>query len=123
MRQADVVAQTRGGRQVLNVAGAVEAVVCRPVDGDTVAVVGSNRKLLVFPLDEMPEMARGRGVILQKYRDGVLSDVLVFLAADGLSWQTGERQRTETDLMPWRGKRGQVGRLPPRGFPKSNRFT
>ena len=123
VHQTDAVAQTRGGRQVLNVAGVVEAVTCRPVDGDTVAVVGSNRKLLVFPLEEVPEMARGRGVILQKYRDATLSDVLVFRAADGLSWQAGERQRTETDLLPWTGRRGQVGRLPPRGFPKGNRFA
>ena len=122
VRQPDAVAQTRGGRQVLNVTGSVEALVCRPVVGDTVAVVGTNRKLVIFPLADVPEMARGRGVILQRYRDAQLSDLIVFTEAEGLSWRMGERTRTETDLTPWRGQRGQVGKLPPRGFPKSNRF-
>jgi len=90
---------------------------------DHVAVVGENRKLLVFPLEDIPEMARGRGVILQRYRDGGLSDLKVFHIAEGLSWQAGAgRTRTEHDLAPWLGKRGQAGRMPPNGFPKTNKF-
>ncbi|MEX2009246.1 MAG: DNA topoisomerase IV subunit A [Dongiaceae bacterium] len=118
-----VIAQTRGGRQVLNLGDGVEAQACVPAEGDSVAVVGANRKLLVFALDELPEMTRGRGVRLQKYKDGGLSDVCVFAKRHGLSWKAGEgRQRTETDLRPWIGKRAQAGRLPPKGFAKSNRF-
>ena len=118
-----VLAQTRGGRQVLNVAGDVEAKVCTPAEGDAVAVIGENRKLLVFDLAELPTMGRGRGVTLQRYRQGGLSDAIVFRRVDGLRWRSGERMRTETDLLPWSGRRGQAGRLPPKGFPKSNRFT
>lgn len=123
VREADVVAQTRAGKQVLNVAGAVEAKACAPAVGDTVAVVGTNRKLLVFPLAEVPEMARGRGVILQKYRDAELSDVSVFTVAEGLQWRQGDRTRTENELAPWLGRRAQVGRQPPHGFPRNNRFN
>jgi len=120
----DVVAQTKSGKQVLNVgAGDDEAVVCAPVEGDSVAVIGDNRKLLIFPLDEVPEMTRGRGVILQRYKDGGLADVKTFSMAGGLSWKTGERTRTETDLMAWQGKRAQSGRLPPKGFSKANKFS
>jgi topoisomerase-4 subunit A len=118
-----VIAQTRGGRQVLNVRGDVEAQACVPVEGDHVAVIGENRKLLVFPLSELPEMGRGRGVRLQSYRDGGLSDIATFALAAGLSWSLGERTRTETDLATWIGKRAQAGRLPPKGFPLSNRFS
>ena len=123
VREADVVAQTRAGKQVLNVTGAVEAKACAPAVGDTVAVVGTNRKLLVFPLAEVPEMARGRGVILQKYRDAELSDVSVFTVAEGLQWRQGDRTRTENELAPWLGRRAQVGRQPPHGFPRNNRFN
>ena len=118
-----VIAHTRGGRQVLNVAGDVEAHACAPVEGDHVAVIGENRKLLVFPLSELPEMGRGRGVRLQSYRDGGLSDIATFDLAAGLSWSLGERTRTETDLAAWIGKRAQAGRLPPKGFPRTNRFS
>jgi topoisomerase-4 subunit A len=118
-----VIAQTRGGRQVLNVRGDVEAQACAPVDGDHVAVIGENRKLLVFPLSELPEMGRGRGVRLQSYRDGGLSDIATFDLASGLLWSLGERTRTETDLAAWIGKRAQAGRLPPKGFPRTNRFS
>lgn len=122
--EKDVVAQTRNGKQVLNVSGKVEAAICRPVEAgdDGVAVVGQNRKLLVFGMDELPEMTRGRGVMLQKYRDGGLSDVKTFKRAEGLSWQIGERTRTETDLSAWVGKRAAAGRMPPAGFPRSNKF-
>ena len=120
----DVVAQTKNGKQVLNLASGVEAAVCAPVTGDSVAVVGENRKLLVFPLEELPEMARGRGVILQKYKDGGLSDAKTFEMAKGLDWEAGAgRTRVESKLMAWIGKRAQAGRLPPNGFPKSNKFS
>jgi len=85
-------------------------------------VVGDNRKLIVFELSEVPEMTRGRGVILQKYKDGGLSDVKVFALKEGLTWKSGERTRTETALRDWIGKRAQAGRLPPRGFPVNNKF-
>jgi topoisomerase-4 subunit A len=88
-----------------------------------VAVIGENRKLLIFPLDELPEMTRGRGVILQKYKDGGLSDAKTFVLKEGLSWAAGAgRLRTETDLRAWLGKRSQAGRLPPNGFARSNKF-
>jgi topoisomerase-4 subunit A len=120
----ETVAQTRNGRQVLNLAKGEKAAVCAVVaDGDnTVAVIGENRKLLLFPLAEVPEMTRGRGVILQKYKDGGLSDVKTFARREGLTWSQGERTRTETDLRPWIGKRAQAGRLPPTGFTRSNKF-
>ncbi|MGB8275453.1 MAG: DNA gyrase C-terminal beta-propeller domain-containing protein, partial [Alphaproteobacteria bacterium] len=118
----DVIAQTRGGKQVLNLGAGVEACVCAPAEGDHVAVVGENRKLVIFPLSELPTMARGRGVILQKYREGGLSDLKVFRLSEGLTWTSGERHRHETDLRAWLGKRAQAGRLPPQGFPKTNRF-
>ena len=114
----DVIAQTRSGKQALNVKGDIEAHVCKPVAGDSVAVVGENHKLLIFPVGELPEMTRGRGVKLQAYRDGGLADLTTFNRKDGLSWPQGDRTRTETDLAAWIGKRAQAGRLPPRGFPK-----
>jgi len=129
----DVLAQTRAGKQVLNVSGSV-AKVCRAVAGDHVAVVSQNRKLLVFPLTELPEMGRGKGVRLQKYNaargkqgvlelDGGLSDLTTFEFDKGLSWPAaGERTRTEADMSPWLGKRASVGKLPPHGFPRDNRF-
>ena len=116
-------AQTRGGKQVLNLPSGARAVVCCPAVGDHVAVVGQNRRLLVFPLAELPEMNRGKGVILQRYKDGSLADVKVFTLASGLSWQMGERTRTETDLLAWQGRRGSAGRMPPTGFPRPARFT
>ena len=117
-------AQTRSGKQVLNVSRGAKAVACCLAEGDHVAVVGQNRRLLVFQLDEVPEMQRGKGVILQRYKDGELSDIKVFNLADGLSWQMGGgRTRTETDLLAWQGKRGAAGKLPPNGFPRPARFT
>jgi len=118
----DLIARTRSGKQVLNMPASVEAVACVPAVGDHVAVIGDNRKLLVFPLSEVPEMARGRGVILQKQKDGAVADVKAFHIADGLSWRRGEQIRTETDLRAWLGARAQAGRMAPNGFPKSNRF-
>ena len=118
----DLLAEKRTGKQVLNVDAPNEAALCVPAEGDTVAVIGENRKLLVFPLEQVPEMTRGRGVQLQAYRDGGLSDAKVFRRAEGLSWTLGERTRTETDLRPWLGNRAGAGKAPPNGFPKGNRF-
>ena len=119
----EVVAQTRNGKLVLNVSGDNEARACSLVEGDSVAVIGDNHKLVLFPLDELPEMTRGRGVKLQSYKDGGLSDIKAFTMADGLSWKSGDRTRTETDLIAWVGKRSQAGRLAPKGFPRSNQFS
>jgi topoisomerase-4 subunit A len=130
----EVIAQTRAGKQVLNVGDGI-AKVCKPVAGDHVAVISANRKLLVFPLAELPEMGRGKGVRLQKYNtargkqrvlelDGGLSDLTTFDIATGLSWAaSGDRTRTEADMSPWIGKRAAAGKLPPHGFPRDNRFT
>jgi topoisomerase-4 subunit A len=118
----EALAQTRAGKQVLNVSGDVEARACGIAAGDHVAVVGDNHKMLVFPIEELPEMTRGRGVKLQSYKDGGLCDIKAFTLKQGLSWKSGERERTETDLRPWIGKRAQAGRLAPKGFPRSNRF-
>jgi topoisomerase IV subunit A len=119
----EALGQTRAGKVVMNPADDARGVAAVVADGDAVAVVGDNHKMIVFPLDEIPEMARGRGVILQRYHDGVLADVRVFKRADGLTWRQGEsRTRTETELAPWEGARAQAGRLAPPGFPKSNKF-
>jgi topoisomerase-4 subunit A len=119
----EVVAQTRAGKQVLSLPDGVEAQVCTPAEGDMVACIGENRKMLLFPIDQVPEMARGRGVMLQKYKDGGLSDAKVYMKAEGLSWRLGEKTRTETNLRDWIGERAQAGRLPPQGFPRGNKFT
>jgi topoisomerase IV subunit A len=112
----------RAGKQVFNLDAGESLAIVRPAEGDHVAVVGSNRKLLIFPLGELPVMARGKGVLLQRYKEGELADARVFRLQDGLSWQGTRAERTVTDLAPWLGKRGQAGRLAPHGFPKSNRF-
>jgi topoisomerase-4 subunit A len=120
----ELVAQTRAGKAVLTVREGGKAAVCTPVRGDSVAVVGENRKLLVFPLAELPEMARGKGVRLQKYKDGGLSDAITFTLAEGLSWKDpAGRTRTETELAEWQGARASAGKMAPRGFPRDNRFT
>jgi topoisomerase-4 subunit A len=121
----EVVAQKKGGKQILTVSGKTEAKLCRPIpaEADHVAVVGTNRKLLVFALEELPELAKGRGVILQKTKDAGLADAKAFRLEDGLSWKiNAERTRTETDLRAWLGKRATAGRMVPSGFPKSNTF-
>ena len=120
----DAIAQTRTGRQVLNVKDTIRAVVCKPVEGDHVACVGENRKVLIFPLSELPEMGRGKGVRLQRYKDGGLSDATTFTLADGLSWlDPAGRTRTEHALAEWVAKRASAGRMAPRGFPRDNTFT
>ncbi|HUC65080.1 MAG TPA: DNA topoisomerase IV subunit A [Stellaceae bacterium] len=117
----EVLGQTRAGKAVLTPSEGAVARVAVPAEGDSVATVGTNRKLLIFPLAEVPEMARGRGVILQRYHEGELSDAKVFTKAEGLSWKSGERTRTETDLRGWLGQRSGSGRVV-QGFPKSNKF-
>jgi topoisomerase IV subunit A len=119
----EALAQTRAGKQVLSPGKGETAVICVPANGDAVAFVGENRRMLVVDLEEIPEIARGRGVILQRYRMGKLADAKVFRLADGLSWRQGEnRTRTEIDLVPWRGARGGSGRSVPQGFPRSGKF-
>src|SRR4029079_14937932 len=120
-------AETRKGKQLVNVRPGARVAVVRPVpeNADAVAVVGENRKMVVFSLSELPELGRGQGVTLQRYRDGGLSDAIAFTLDEGLSWALGGesgRVRTETDLSSWRAARGAAGRMPPVGFPRSNRF-
>ncbi len=120
----NVLAQTKNGKQILNVADKKKAMICLFInpDDDHVVAMGNNRKMVIYKLDEVPEMNRGRGVILQKYKEGSLSDITTFKLENGLSWQLGERVRTETDLLPWLGRRGQIGKQPPIGFPRNNKF-
>jgi topoisomerase-4 subunit A len=121
-------AETRKGKQLVNVRAGGRVAVVRPIPegADIVAVIGENRKMLVFQLSELPELGRGQGVTLQRYRDGGLADAVAFRSAEGLSWTLGGesgRVRTETDLSPWRAARGAAGRMPPIGFPRNNRFS
>ncbi|HEX8534162.1 MAG TPA: DNA topoisomerase IV subunit A [Allosphingosinicella sp.] len=124
---AGAVAETRKGKQVVNLRTGAKLALVRPIGeaDDYVATIGDNRKMTVFPLTELPEMGRGQGVQLQRYRDGGLSDAKTFRFAEGLSWGMGGesgRTRTETDLSPWRTARGAAGRMPPNGFPRNNKF-
>jgi topoisomerase-4 subunit A len=122
----ELIANTRKGKQVLNVGDNEEARLLVPVDGDMVAVIGENRKMVVFPLDQLPEMGRGKGVRLQKYKDGGLSDLKTFPSATGLTWtDSSGRTYTKTvgELTEWLGERASAGRQPPTGFPRNNRFV
>ncbi len=127
----DIIAETRKGRQVVNQKGGSRLKVVRSVpelsdnNDDYIAVIGENRKLVVFPISEMPELAKGQGVMLQRYKDGGLSDAICFKMSNGLSWAMGGdsgRTRTESDMSLWRTARGAAGRLPPTGFPKNGKF-
>jgi topoisomerase-4 subunit A len=121
----ECVANTRKGKQVLNVKAPVEAALCVvvPEEATHIATVGENRKMLIFKRDEVPEMARGKGVRLQKFKDGALSDARAFKLRDGLSWtDSSGRNFVVTDLKEWIGERAQAGRQPPTGFPKRNKF-
>ncbi len=120
-------AETRKGKQLVNLKAGSKVRVARvvPAAADSIAVIGENRKMLVFKLSELPELGRGSGVQLQRYRDGGLSDAMAFALADGISWPMGGdsgRVRTELDLTPWRAIRGASGRIAPNGFPRSNLF-
>jgi topoisomerase-4 subunit A len=124
---AGAIAETRKGKQVVNVRpGAKLSIVRRVGDGDDyVAVIGENRKMVVYPLSELPDMGRGQGVQLQRYRDGGLADATTFRFAEGMSWNMGGgsgRVRSEPDLSAWRTARGAAGRMPPMGFPRDNKF-
>ncbi|HLM38083.1 MAG TPA: DNA topoisomerase IV subunit A [Microvirga sp.] len=121
----EIVANTRKGKQILNLDAPAKTVVCTEAGGDHVAIIGENRKLLIFPVKQMPEMTRGKGVRLQRYKDGGVSDAKVFKLKEGLTWKdTAGRTWTvaKEDLRDWIGDRTEAGRLPPKGFPKSNRF-
>jgi len=122
--EKDVLAQTRTGKQILNVGGKTEAKFCVTIaqDMDHLATIGTNRKMLVFALEEIPEMARGKGVILQRFKDGALSDAKPFQWDMGLSFKYGAGETLVADINPWLGQRAQAGRLPPNGFPKNNKF-
>jgi len=125
VNEDDCVGNTRKGKQVMNVTMPNEVAAIATVEGDTVAVIGENRKMLIFPLEQVPEMARGRGVRLQRYKDGGLSDVTTFTAKEGLTWRDSagrEFSASWKELSDWRGNRADAGRLPPKGFPKSNKF-
>jgi topoisomerase IV subunit A len=134
-KMADVIAETRKGRGVVTLKPGARLKVVRPAPPETddeavlkdqyLAVVGDNRKLVVFPLSEVPDMSKGQGVTLQRYKDGGLADAMCFLLSEGLSWAMGGesgRMRTENDMSLWRVARGAAGRLPPQGFPRNNRF-
>jgi topoisomerase IV subunit A len=124
--EAELVANTRKGKQVMNVAMPDEAKLVIPVAGDHVAVVGENRKLLVFPLSQLPEMTRGKGVRLQRYKDGGISDIKCFALSDGLTWEDSAGRvfaRNKDELLEWLGDRATVGRAVPKGFPRSGKFS
>ncbi len=124
--EAELVANTRKGKQIMNVKAPDEARFCVPATGDHVAIVGENRKMLVFPLAEVPEMTRGKGVRFQKYKDGGVCDVKAFAVADGLVWADAagrEFNRKREELEEWIGQRAQAGRVVPKGFPRSGRFS
>ncbi len=125
VKMADVLAQTKNGKQVLNVDEKTEAKLCYPVapEDDHIAVIGTNRKMLVFGLAEVPEMSKGRGITLQKFKDGGLADLKTFKWDNGLSYKYGGGETVVPDLNPWLGERAQAGKLPPNGFPKSNKFN
>jgi topoisomerase-4 subunit A len=124
--ESDIVANTRKGKQVMNVSASDEAKLVVPVKGDHVAVVGENRKLVVFPLVQIPEMARGKGVRLQRYKDGGISDIRCFTIADGLVWEDSAGRvftKTKDELIEWQGDRASAGRVVPKGFPRSGKFS
>ncbi|MGF1562883.1 MAG: DNA topoisomerase IV subunit A [Geminicoccaceae bacterium] len=118
-----IAAQTRAGRQVVNLDASDRLAAVRKVEGDAVAIMGENRKLLVFALDDLPVMSRGKGVLLQRYKTGGMADICVLKLEDGLAWQQGGRVRREPDLSAWLGKRASAGRNAPNGFPRDNRFA
>ncbi len=119
----NLLAQTKSGKQILNVKDNNKAKICKKIIGDTVAIVGNNRKLITYSIEEVPELNKGKGVILQRYKDGTLSDITTFKKENGIIWKmNGGRQRTEKDLLTWEGKRGGVGRMVPNGFPRPPLF-
>ena len=120
----EVLAQTKMGKKVMNLAEGDEAIICELIkeENDLIAVLGNNRKLLIFKIDEMPEMKRGMGVQIQKYQNAKLSALKIFSSSDGLTWNYLGQERREKKLTPWIGKRGQVGKIPPAGLARNNKF-
>lgn len=124
--ESDMVANTRKGKQIMNVGLPDETRLCVPVSGDHVAVIGENRKMLIFALSQLPEMSRGKGVRLQRYKDGGIADIRCFAMADGLTWEDSAgraHNRTQAELTEWIADRAQAGRLVPKGFPRSGKFS
>lgn len=119
----EVMAQTKSGKQIMNVPDGHTCIACLPVNGDSVACIGESRKLLVFNIDEIPEMKKGQGVTLQKFKNAKLLDIKIFNREDGLSWNSGGKVKLEKNIIAFLGKRGSTGKLPPMGFPKNNRFS
>jgi topoisomerase-4 subunit A len=120
--ETHLIAQTKMGRKIMNVAADEKTMFCRKVTGNMIALVGDNRKILVFKMEEIPTIARGHGVCLQKYKDGGLSDMQIFNEEDGFSYSRSGGTGVEKDLLTWLGHRAQVGKLAPFGFPKHNKF-
>jgi len=118
----DILAQTKSGKQVLTLKDKEKTFACLPIDGDHVAIIGENRKLLFFPIADLPEMARGKGVTFQKYKDGSVSDIKIIRLDDGLRWKRAEKDYHQKDLRLWIGKRAASGRLAPIGFSRANKF-
>jgi len=121
----ELLSSTRKGRAVLNVTAPATAALIVPASGDHVAVIGQNRKLLVFPISQLNQMARGKGTRLQRYKDGGVSDARVFALREGLTWRDSAGRTftvAKAELKDWIGNRAEAGRLPPKGFPKNNRF-
>jgi topoisomerase-4 subunit A len=124
--ESEMVANTRKGKQVMNVGMPDETKLVVPVSGDHVAIVGENRKMVVFPLEQLPEMTRGKGVRLQRYKDGGISDIKCFAMDAGLSWEDSAGRafnRTKEELLEWMGDRASAGRTVPKGFPRSGKFA
>jgi len=118
----ELIAQTKLGKQIMNISDNDSCIACLPVIGDSVACIGENRKLLIFKLDEIPKMKRGQGVLLQRFKNSKLTDIKLFDSSLGLSWNSGNKIRLEKDILPWFGARGSSGKIPPFGFPKNNKF-
>lgn len=119
----EVMAQRKSGKQIMNVPDGHTCIACLPVNGDSVACIGESRKLLVFNIDEIPEMKKGQGVTLQKFKNAKLLDIKIFNREEGLSWNSGGKVKLEKNIIAFLGKRGSTGKLPPMGFPKNNRFS
>lgn len=118
----ELIAGTKLGKQIMQIPNNHVCISCKPISGDTVACIGENRKLLIFTLDEIPEMKKGQGVILQRFKEAKLTDIKIFNKVDGLSWHSGSKIKVEKELLPWFAKRGGVGKIPPTGFSKNNKF-
>jgi len=120
----DILAQTKNGKIVMSVADNGDATICKPLapTDDHIAIIGNNRKFLVFKLDQIPELSKGKGVILQKYKDANISDLKTFNLKQGLTYTSGTREMSVSNVKEWIGERAQVGKLPPNGFPRSNKF-